>query len=101
MIDGVQGVETLVLYEDDQSEMMCSITGGVPVANLTWYCPGLTTVVAGNNRTLSWSKISRTVNRMLDRTRCNCTAHHCAWIAPRSNTRSVQTPEISVYCKYK
>ena len=100
MIDGVQGVETLVLYEDDQSEMMCSITGGVPVANLTWDCLGLTTVGSGNNRTTSWSIVSGTVNRMLDRTRCNCIAHHYAWLTPQSNTRSVQTPEISVYCKY-
>ena len=58
VIDGVQGVETQVVYEDDQSVMMCSITGGVPVANLTWDCLGLTTVEAGNNRTTSWSIVS-------------------------------------------
>ena len=99
MIDGVQSVQTLVIYEDDHSEMMCSITGRVPVANLTWDCPELTTVEAENNTTVSWSKVSGTVNRMMDRTRCNCTAEHYAWLAPQSNTRSVQTPQISVYCK--
>ena len=89
-----------VFYKDDNIEMTCSVSGGLPPANLSWDCPGLTSISQRGNSSHSWLVASGTATRALNGKSCRCTAQHYAWLPLESNLRTVQTPNITVYCKY-
>ena len=95
----LRNIKSLVLYEEDHIQMTCDIIGGSPLANLSWDCPGLDSQT-GSDSSKRWSTVSGTVRRTLNSTRCACTAQHYAWLPPESQTRTVHTPLITVYCKY-
>ena len=93
-------IESLNLYEGDPLQMTCDIIGGFPLANLSWDCPWLK-VQTGSDSNKTWSTVSGTVRRTLNNQRCVCTAQHYAWLPPESQTRTVYTPLITVFCKLK
>ena len=92
-------MESVDLYEGDPLQMTCDIIGGSPLANLSWDCAGLDSQT-GSDSNKRWSTVSGTVRRSLNSQRCSCTAQHYAWLPPASQTRTVHTPLITVYCKY-
>ena len=89
-----------VFYKDDNIEMLCSVSGGLPPANLSWDCPGLTSNSQRGNSTHSWLTASGTATKALNGKTCTCAAQHYAWVPVGSNLRTVQTPNIIVYCEY-
>ena len=88
-----------VFYKDDNIEMTCSVSGGLPTANLSWDCPGLISNSQRWNSSHSWLSASGTATKGLNGKTCTCTAQHYAWIPLGSNLRTVQTPTITVYCE--
>ena len=92
-----------VFYKDYDIEMTCSVLGGLPPANLSWDCPGLTSNTQRGNSSHSWMTASGTATIVaitaLNEKTCTCTAVHYAWIPLGSNLRTVQTPNITVYCE--
>ena len=95
----LRNMMSLDLYEGDPQQMTCDIIGGSPLANLSWDCPGLDFLI-GSDSSKRWSTVSGTVRRTLNNRHCSCTAQHYAWLPPESQTRTVHTPLITVYCKY-
>ena len=96
----IDSTSYLVLYEGDPLQMTCDITGGSPLANLSWDCAGLE-FEPGSDSNQTWSTVSGTVRRSLNNQTCVCTAQHYAWLHPETQTRTVFTPLITVYCKFK
>ena len=90
----------LVVYEDDNIEMTCSVSGGLPTANLSLDCPGLTINSQRWNSSHTWLTASGIATRSLNGKTCTCTAQHYAWIPLGSNLRTTETPAIDVYCKF-
>ena len=90
----------LIVYKDDNIELTCSVSGGLPPANLSWDCPGLTSNSQRRNSSHSWLTASGTATRAMNGKTCTCTAQHYAWTPLGSNPRTVQTPNITVYCEY-
>ena len=97
-IHGTKGLQPLFLYEGDLYEMTCEIVGGLPLANLSLECPELNTSTGGN-QTQVWDTASGEVTRSLKEKQCICTAQHYAWLGVQN--RTVMSPEIHVFCKYK
>ena len=91
-------IESLNLYEGDPLQMTCDIIGGFPLANLSWDCPGIK-AQTGSDRNKAWSKVNGTVRRTLNNETCVCSAHHYAWLPFESQTRTVLTRLITVFCK--
>ena len=89
-----------VFYKGDNIEMTCCIPGGLPPTNLSWDCDGLTSSSQRVNSSHSWLTASGTATKWLNGKTCTCTAQHYAWIPLGSNLRTVQTPNITVYCEY-
>ena len=90
-----------LLYEHDFLRMTCRITGGFPLANLTWSCPdlGSTEIQPGGNSTTKWSTITGNISRNLDGEHCTCTARHYAWLP--YGFKSTTTHSYTVYCKHQ
>ena len=97
-LPNIDSTAPLVFYEGDSLEMTCEIEGGSPLANLSYDCPGLDSQT-GSDSSKTWSTVNGTVRRTLNNQRCACTAQHYAWLPPESQTRTVLTPLITVFCK--
>ena len=89
-----------VFYKDDNIEMTCSVSGGLPPANLSLDCPGLTSNSQTGNSSHTCLTASGTATKALNGKTCTCTAQHYAWLILGSNQRTVQTPNITVYCEF-
>ena len=99
-LHNIDSRSSLVLYEGDPLQMTCDIIGGSPLANLSWDCPGLDSQTRSGS-VKRWSTVSGTVKRTLNSKTCACTAQHYAWLHPESQSRTVHTPLITVYCKLR
>ena len=86
-------------YEGDIVRVTCLVNGGLPLASLTWDCPGLGTTVSSSNSTSAWTLVTGTITRTLNGRTCRCTARHQAWLPLGSNTRDGNTAIFNVYCK--
>ena len=88
----------LLWYEGDHHSVTCEITGGHPIANVTWECPtGLGfNVVNDEDSTKRWSVLSAQVNRNMNNKICICNAEHQAW----SGTKEQTLRPLIVFCKF-
>ena len=99
VIVGIPSDRQLLWYEGDQHSVTCEITGGLPLANITWNCPqGLGFIVSHTgDDTKNQTILTSTANRNMNNDVCTCSARHIAWIPEGIKNKPLQ-PFI-VYCK--
>ena len=88
----------LLWYEGDEHRVTCEITGGLPLATITWECPsGLGfNVVNDEDSTKRWSVLSAQVNKNMNNKICKCKAAHQAW----TGTKQQALMPLIVFCKF-
>ena len=77
--------------------LTCQLSGGNPVATLSWRCPGKS--VSGSNQSttsLAVSVLSLTMDSTYNGQQCTCTASHRITSFSRTKTET-----LTVYCKYE
>ena len=75
--------------------LTCRLSGGNPVATLSWSCPGKSVSgVTQSNGTVAVSMLSLTMDSTYNRQQCTCTASHTIPSFTRTKTET-----LTVYCK--
>ena len=98
VIVGIPSDRQLLWYEGDQHSVTCEITGGLPLANITWNCPpGLGFIVSHTgDDTKNQTILTAIANRNMNNQVCTCSAQHIAWIF--EGTKNKPLKPFIVYC---
>ena len=88
----------LLWYEGDEHRVTCEITGGRPLATITWEFPsGLGfNVVNNEDSNRRWSVLSAEVNKNMNNKICTCKAEHQGWSGPKEQALK----PLIVFCKF-
>lgn len=87
-----------VTYPGDRITLTCSVTGGNPLATLTWTCKGVPAQTYNENFTTLNLVINRymfTIDSSYNGQICTCTASHQLWV----DDRVVHSQPFIVYCE--
>lgn len=84
------------IIEGNMMILTCEISGGNPLATITWICDGFTHITASPSPFTDKviSSIERNVTKISDGQECICRGHHPLWT---ENREARQT--LIVYCK--
>ncbi|XP_067675496.1 nephrin-like [Haliotis asinina] len=81
-----------VMFEGDQETIRCSVTGGNPLATITWSCPGTGSASVSDSGQTRTSTLSFTVSRSQNGQQCECLG---AWQYGGYNYTDVRTFNVS------
>ncbi|XP_046558359.1 B-cell receptor CD22-like isoform X5 [Haliotis rubra] len=81
-----------VMFEGDTQTISCSVTGGNPLATITWSCPGTGSASVSDSGQTRTSTLSFTVSRSQNGQQCQCLG---AWQYGGYNFSDVRTFNVS------
>ncbi|XP_048240965.1 hemicentin-2-like, partial [Haliotis rufescens] len=81
-----------LMFEGDQETIICSVTGGNPLATITWSCPGTGSASVSDSGQTRTSTLSFTVSRSQNGQQCQCLG---AWQYGGYNQSDVRTFSVS------
>ncbi|XP_048241012.1 V-set and immunoglobulin domain-containing protein 10-like isoform X2 [Haliotis rufescens] len=81
-----------LMFEGDPETISCSVTGGNPLATITWSCPGTGSASISDSGQTRTSTLSFTVSRSQNSQQCQCQG---AWQHGGYNQSDVRTFNVS------
>ncbi|XP_048240962.1 V-set and immunoglobulin domain-containing protein 10-like [Haliotis rufescens] len=81
-----------LMFEGDQETISCSVTGGNPLATITWSCPGTGSALVSDSGQTRTSTLFFTVSRSQNGQQCQCMG---AWQYGGYNLSDVRTFNVS------